>query len=755
MRSKSVILNWAISYLLVLIIPIIIFLYGGVVTVRVIRNEITGINKLVLSNVKETLDSCLELMKSTYKFTFTNNTFKKMLNINNYDMEYRYNAYKLNQELSAYSISHKNVAIMIYFKDKNYIVTNKTANLASTLYYTQRMEGMDISFDEWMDLLSKKYNNEFFMSSGLEIGSFARCMTYCHSLYLNGRELNIFVTMPDLIISNYSQAMDNRSVIIADNEGSIISSYGSNHALQTLDFTLSPEQSILGNDGKSYVITYDTSDQYDWYYVVATPEDNYWFTLRRTTYFYIFTIIISICIGCISALLLLRRNYRPLLNITKTLSKFGTFKNEYELIARSCDFLICENSNMRNILRAQTGQLQERYLLSMMKGRSFNYSGKELKEYFQMEDLNENLCLVAFSLGKPSQDVAKDYHNELEYKNTILLSLDNVFKDLMKNYSYYKVEDGDTLLYLICLKDKQLECWDKEKITLMTFIYDFLNEKLSTAISCVISNTIIGCENIRYLYCDVMDAIDYKNITGEAGIMLTEEYKSHAELYKVCMRDHWVKDLMSAVKDGDFEQCESIINYIFQRYYQNTDKSLIVFRITINNCIYELLKSYCEIVSDNEIRHKLLTKMIYLTSAQSAEAMYETLLDIMDFACKTINNQKASSKNILIQKVCQYIQENYSDNNMNVSTVSNIFNKNPNYLSQVFYQQTGESILDYIRNVRIQRAKDLMSNPSLTIEEISALVGFSNTKTFRRAFCRVTGVQPSKYRDDNSILTAF
>lgn len=747
--SKSVMLNWAISYLLMLIIPISVFFYGSMVTRGVIRDEVSSLNKLIMDSVKETLDSYLELMKSTYKFTFSNNTFKKMINAFNYDVEYRYNAYKLKQELSGYSVSNKNVGIMIYFKDKNYIVTNKTANLAGTLYYTQCMEGMDISFDEWIGLLSAKYNNEFFMASGLEIGSFTRCLAYCHSLCINGREMNIFVTIPDSIISSYNQAMDGRSIIIADSEGFVINSFGGNNAFQELDFTLEPEKSIIGNDGKSYVITYGASAQYDWYYTVATPELNYWFTLKRTTNFYILSIVISIFIGVVAAWLLLRRNYRPLFNITKTLRKYGTNKNEFELIAHSCNFLINENSNMQNILRAQTGQLQERYLLYTLKGRSLNYSEKDVKSYFKIDGLNENLCLVAFSIGKPSQKDVKYYCDELEYRNTVLFSLENVFRDLMKKYSYYKIEDGNTLLYLLHLNNKQLEYWDKEKISLMTFIYNFFNDRLSISVSCVISSIIQGIENIRYLYTDVMDAIDYKNITGEAGVMHTEEYKSHTELYKISVGEQWMQDLLSFVRNGDFEQCKHIINYVFQRYSQKTNMSLMVFRIAVNNCLYAILKSYCEIINNKDMQRVLVTKMIYLISLEKVKAMYESLISILDFACKTINNQNSSLKSILAQRVCFYIQENYSDINMNVNTIADVFKKNPNYLSQVFYQQTGESILDYIRNVRIQQAKDLMFNPGFTIEEISELVGFTNTKTFRRAFYRVIGVKPGKYREEN------
>lgn len=69
----------------------------------------------------------------------------------------------------------------------------------------------------------------------------------------------------------------------------------------------------------------------------------------------------------------------------------------------------------------------------------------------------------------------------------------------------------------------------------------------------------------------------------------------------------------------------------------------------------------------------------------------------------------------------------------------------PAYLSKLFKNEKGESVSEYINKVRIDKAKELLSNPNYRIEDISEMVGFGSVRTFNRTFRALTGISPSKY----------
>jgi transcriptional regulator GlxA family with amidase domain len=67
-------------------------------------------------------------------------------------------------------------------------------------------------------------------------------------------------------------------------------------------------------------------------------------------------------------------------------------------------------------------------------------------------------------------------------------------------------------------------------------------------------------------------------------------------------------------------------------------------------------------------------------------------------------------------------------------------------LKRRFKSATGNSLIEYVQNLRIEEAKRLLESGDLPIEEISAQTGYSDTSFFRRVFKRLTGLTPSHYR---------
>lgn len=71
----------------------------------------------------------------------------------------------------------------------------------------------------------------------------------------------------------------------------------------------------------------------------------------------------------------------------------------------------------------------------------------------------------------------------------------------------------------------------------------------------------------------------------------------------------------------------------------------------------------------------------------------------------------------------------------------------PNYLSQIFKQETGESVTEVLTKTRMEAAKELLKSADLRILEIAEMVGYENTTYFSTVFKKYTGLYPQKYRD--------
>ncbi|MBU5670402.1 response regulator [Paenibacillus brevis] len=107
--------------------------------------------------------------------------------------------------------------------------------------------------------------------------------------------------------------------------------------------------------------------------------------------------------------------------------------------------------------------------------------------------------------------------------------------------------------------------------------------------------------------------------------------------------------------------------------------------------------------------------------------------------------RSAHSENGDMKDAVDYIEHNYH-RPLNMAIVSNYVSLNYSYFSEAFKAYTGESFVTYLKKVRIRKAKELIGTGSLKLSEISAAVGFENTRHFSRVFKELEGISPFEYR---------
>ncbi len=109
----------------------------------------------------------------------------------------------------------------------------------------------------------------------------------------------------------------------------------------------------------------------------------------------------------------------------------------------------------------------------------------------------------------------------------------------------------------------------------------------------------------------------------------------------------------------------------------------------------------------------------------------------------SIKTFSSYSKHIHLAR--RYIQEHYSNTELQLSDIASYVEISKNHLSSEFTKETGETISEYISSVRIRHAKKLLSETNLKIYEVAERVGFSNTETFNRTFKKLTGQTPTTF----------
>ena len=109
------------------------------------------------------------------------------------------------------------------------------------------------------------------------------------------------------------------------------------------------------------------------------------------------------------------------------------------------------------------------------------------------------------------------------------------------------------------------------------------------------------------------------------------------------------------------------------------------------------------------------------------------------------NEGLLSPKAERMQAVAAYLSEHMRED-LTLQTLSEVFAVSPSHLSRTFHEATGFGLREYLVNLRIQRAGELLLNSGLTITEIADRCGFSDSNYFGDAFRKAMGVSPREYR---------
>lgn len=108
-----------------------------------------------------------------------------------------------------------------------------------------------------------------------------------------------------------------------------------------------------------------------------------------------------------------------------------------------------------------------------------------------------------------------------------------------------------------------------------------------------------------------------------------------------------------------------------------------------------------------------------------------------------VEKKKYSS---VVDKAVDYVRKNYR-NEISVKSISVELFVTPNYFSQIFKSQMGMNFIDYLNEVRIERAKELLKDGRLKIYEVAEQSGYQNYKYFNTVFKKYTGYSPKEYRN--------
>ncbi|HHV95597.1 MAG TPA: AraC family transcriptional regulator [Clostridiaceae bacterium] len=239
-------------------------------------------------------------------------------------------------------------------------------------------------------------------------------------------------------------------------------------------------------------------------------------------------------------------------------------------------------------------------------------------------------------------------------------------------------------------------------------------------------------------YRNAVEAISYSFLYPEQKIFISEIIaKGHKKEYEdIGIKEEMRKQLVS---DFDLEKTKSYVNYIL-RAIKNEKYMLSSVKKYINE-IAEAINEKLEYYDSNQL--------LDLSIAKNINEASEKIIEALD-RFKTIVIEKEKDRMIKVVEIIQkYIREQISKNqneDISLVSISERFNISPNYLSKIFKDVTGMGFKEFIIDVKLEKAVEILSmNKDIKVSDLAIQLGYTNISYFIRIFRDKYGCTPKEY----------
>jgi len=768
-RRRSIIFTWLISYLFILLIPISISGVIYVKTIDTLEAEINRANESILMQIQQEVDSKIrDIKRICYELTID----KKVIEAANLPEPVKdedvYRFVNFARDLKIYKAGNEFLdGLYIYYKKSDTIwgpnarISLKEPNTA-TKYY------LGMEYTEAKEFLHNVTSTSIKGVTSLDDrNKQLRSIVYAAPISDNSLEQNdiiaiIVIRETELLnnIDKNSAIANGEFVIINGNEDIIASSNSEPTSVGLVYKDLPKEKGIIHHryDGKDNIFTFIDSQVLDWKYIMITPEKIFWEKANYIRNFTYISFLICMILAGFATYFLLKTNYSSISSLMRTIAEKLSIpvekkNNEYAFIESVLTNTINENKEISGKLKQQNTIIRDNLIIKLLKGR-YNESVAIYESLSAMDVNIDSGCFAVMAFYIDNYDefakMPASYNDdELKLVEFIIC---NVIEELINRDNYcYTVNVDDILTSLVSFKNLQGGREVEELLSVARDAQKFINENFNIYFTIAISNVHDSVSQIPTAYGECMEALEHRMVMGSGKIICYRDIMGNRNVnsgYSYYYPMLVEQQLINFIKAGDFNGATGIVEEVLKSNFEEGTRSIQLAKCVMFNLTGTILKTMNDLSA--HYRSDILGELNpaeRLLGCETVDEMVNEMSGILKRVCEYIQSEKRNESSNFFEKVRVFISNNYKDINLSVGAIGEYFDITPAYASKLFKEQTGESILDYMNKIRVEKSKELLSEMEYTIQGVADMVGYNDVKTFTRYFKRYEGITPGKFKE--------
>ncbi len=448
------------------------------------------------------------------------------------------------------------------------------------------------------------------------------------------------------------------------------------------------------------------------------------------------------------AMLCSRNIYNPISKLVATIrgsgkASLGSGQDELSFLGSAYDSLCTELEEL-NSGNSQVYKAQLREFLSSLLHAEFATEEKCLAEAEKYPIFAKSpyylVAVISFD-GYVKLTADTTIQDLALYKYALFNVASELFETQCKVFNINDTPQNVTLVLNLQSADVQTIKWAKE---ILSKVSDVTQKHLPFTISCGIGNVQSTMLGISQSFQYAMTAVGYRLVMGGGSVIAYNDIAVRRNITPEYPVDDETA-LINAVRGRSHDKATAAIDTFFSKIaVANVDY--------INMSVSQLAITLSRVAKSLSISTETQTRMNYRymhERLQACDTIEQYKLLLLKCCCEIIdsrNNEVQSKKEELTDRICTFIETNYTNPLLNVEDIAAYAELSVNYLRTIFKAISGKSPSDYLIDTRISKAKELLETTYYSTIEIATAVGYYNHRYFYSVFKSKTGITPTEYR---------
>lgn len=278
----------------------------------------------------------------------------------------------------------------------------------------------------------------------------------------------------------------------------------------------------------------------------------------------------------------------------------------------------------------------------------------------------------------------------------------------------------------------------------ITQMQHYMSDNFSVSMSVIVSKPENDPNNLYAMYEKIEESLSRSIFYGEGYLEFISDLSANID-YQYEYSDQKEKQLIESLMLGKANEAKKIYEDIITQTYQYP---IIIYNMVISRLIFAI-DNVVSVIKKNSIEgaftgYFVLTNLMQETD--SLELRNAKFYDLFDRIQRELENRKSERQEQVIGRITNMLDNSLEDPSFSLDTLSETIGMSAAYMCRIYKQYTGRTIMDILVSKRMEKAKELLVNTDLPINEIAIKVGYRNSTYFYRVFKKENGVTPNEFR---------